>query len=880
MQLDFQKFTDLSIQTVRNAAELAVECGYPSVEPEVLMVALIQNARDMVFFLLQRMNVDRVLFCQTVSESLATVERSDDHEVELSENVVQVLMMAQRIAQGPGSYKVAVEHIFEALCLVPGPVRDIAQRCGITERNVADAVEAFRAGNIRRDHQESGESTESTGSGQENGHSVANLSKYARNMSLAAQEGKIEPAIGRDSEVRRILQILSRKTKNNPMLVGAPGTGKTSIIEGLAHRILRGDVPQELAGLKLWSLDMSALVAGTSQHGEFEDRLKKVVKEAMDDPKIVLFIDEIHLLIGAGGSMDAANILKPELARGELKVIGATTTDEYIKYVETDKAFARRFQKVIVDEPDTESAITIMRGIKQRFETYHRIKILDDAIVASVKLSQRYITDRFLPDKAIDLLDEAASRMRIDRSSVPEELDELSRTIRSKEMERESLRQDAEDHDLTSLDAEIASLRERENTLNARWQNERQLMEDIQRKKDEIAALKTSFEQEELSGNYEGAVALRGRIDAAVAELEGIQRDASENAGKLLKMNLDEDDIRQVVTAWTGIPVNRLGDDEIERLSELEQTLSRSVIGQDRGVQAVSKVIRRNKMGFGDAGKPIGSFLFLGTTGVGKTELAKTLAEYLFNSRDMLVRIDMSEYQQEHSVSRLFGAPPGYVGYDQGGQLTEAVRRKPYSVILLDEIEKAHPKVFETMLQVLDDGRMTDGQGRVVDFKNTIIIMTSNMGAQAIARTIIGGDRTDESVEQAKEQVLAMLKERVAPEFINRIDDIVMFMPLGLEEIGRITELQVNQLRRRLQANGIILTLDESAMSLLARKGFIPEYGARPVKRAINDCIVNELTMKILSREVVKTNPILITTENGEFKFTNIQYAEGRYLCP
>ena len=871
MQLDFQKFTDLSIQTVRNAAELAVECGYPSVEPEVLMVALIQNARDMVFFLLQRMNVDRVMFCQTVSESLATVERTDDHEVELSDNVVQVLIMAQRIAQGPGSYKVAVEHIFEALCLVPGPIRDIAQRCGITDSNVAEAVESFRNGNIRRDHQESDESTESTGSGQENGHSVANLSKYARNMSLAAQEGKIEPAIGRDSEVRRILQILSRKTKNNPMLVGAPGTGKTSIIEGLAHRILRGDVPQELAGLKLWSLDMSALVAGTSQHGEFEDRLKKVVKEAMDDPKIVLFIDEIHLLIGAGGSMDAANILKPELARGELKVIGATTTDEYIKYVETDKAFARRFQKVIVDEPDTESAITIMRGIKQRFETYHRIKILDDAIVASVKLSQRYITDRFLPDKAIDLLDEAASRMRIDRSSVPEELDELSRTIRSKEMERESLRQDAEVHDLTSLDAEIASLRERENTLNARWQNERQLMEDIQRKKDGISALKTSYEQKELSGNYEDAVALRGRIDAAMNELEEIQRDASENAGKLLKMNLDEDDIRQVVTAWTGIPVNRLGDDEMERLSELEPTLSMSVIGQDRGVQAVSKVIRRNKMGFGDAGKPIGSFLFLGTTGVGKTELAKTLAEYLFNSRDMLVRIDMSEYQQEHSVSRLFGAPPGYVGYDQGGQLTEAVRRKPYSVILLDEIEKAHPKVFETMLQVLDDGRMTDGQGRVVDFKNTIIIMTSNMGAQAITRTIIGGDRTNESVEQAKEQVLAMLKERVAPEFINRIDDIVMFMPLGLEEIGRITELQVNQLRRRLQANGISLTLDESAMSLLARKGFIPEYGARPVKRAVNDCIVNELTMKILSREVVKTRPILVTTENGEFKFVNME---------
>ena len=869
MQIDFQKFTERSRRTVTDAAEMAVSCGYPSVEPEVLMVSLIQNARDMVFFLLQRMEVDRIAFCQTVSDSLATVERTDGHEVDLSENVVQVLLMAQRIAQGPGTYAVAVEHIFQAFCLVPGPVRDIARRFGIDERRVADAVAAFRGGNMN--HQP-GQVSGGGGDGREGerDRSAPNLSKYARNMSLAAQEGKIEPAIGRDAEVRRILQILSRKTKNNPMLVGAPGTGKTSIIEGLAHRILRGDVPQELAGLKLWSLDMSALVAGTSQHGEFEQRLKSVVKEAMEDPKTVLFIDEIHLLIGAGGSMDAANILKPELARGELKVIGATTTDEYIKYVETDKAFARRFQKVIVDEPDTESAITIMRGIKQRFETFHRIKILDDAVVASVKLSQRYITDRYLPDKAIDLLDEAASRMRIDRSSVPEELDALSRTIRSKEMERESLRQDAGEHDLSALDAEIAELRARENGLNAQWQNERQLMEDIQRKKDEIESLKSGFEQEELAGHYEEAVSLRGRMDAAKAELETIQQEAQESAGRLLKMNLDEDDIRQVVTAWTGIPVNRLGDDDLQRLADLESTLSASVIGQDRGVQAVSKVIRRNKMGFGDAGKPIGSFLFLGTTGVGKTELAKTLAEYLFNSRDMLVRIDMSEYQQEHSVSRLFGAPPGYVGYDQGGQLTEAVRRKPYSVILLDEIEKAHPKVFETMLQVLDDGRMTDGQGRVVDFKNTIIIMTSNMGARAITETIIGGDRSDESVERAKEQVLAMLREKVAPEFINRIDDIVMFMPLGLEEIARIVALQVGQLRRRLQGNGIDLRLDDQAMALLTRRGYVPEYGARPVKRAVNDCIVNELTMKILSREVVKTSPILVTAENGEFVFRNI----------
>ena len=879
MELDFNRFTDRARSTITKAAELAVSCRYPSVEPEVLMVSLIQEARDMAFFLLQRMNVDRVAFCQTISESLATIERSHtEGSVELSENTVQVLTTAQRIAQSPDCPAVAVEHIFWALCLTPGPVCDIARRFGIDGRTIDEAVTEFRNGNISRSvtgRQVDGintdggsrESREQTGSG-----SLKNLSKYARNLSVMAEQGKIEPAVGRDTEVRRILQILSRKTKNNPMLVGAPGTGKTAIVEGLAHRILRGDVPQELTGLKIYSLDISAIVAGTSQRGEFEDRLKKVVKEAMSDPDIVLFIDEIHLLIGGGGSMDAANILKPELARGELKVIGATTTDEYIKYVETDKAFARRFQKVTVDEPDTDSAITIMRGIKPRFEKFHRIKILDEAVVAAVKLSQRYITDRYLPDKAIDLIDEAASRMRLERSSVPVELDEMSRLIRAKEMERESLRQDEEDHDLTALDGEIASLREKENELNAKWRNERQQMEDIQRKKDEIESLKTSFEQEELSGRYEQAVAIRSRMDSARTELSAMQEELSEGEGNLLKMNLDEEDIRQVVTAWTGIPVSKLGDDEYQRLMDLESTLSASVVGQNKAVEAVSKVIRRNKMGFGDAGKPIGSFLFLGTTGVGKTELAKTLAEYLFNSREMLVRIDMSEYQQEHSVSRLFGAPPGYVGYDQGGQLTEAVRRKPYSVILLDEIEKAHPKVFETMLQVLDDGRMTDGQGRVVNFKNTIIIMTSNMGAAAISSTIIRGNGSEESIAAARTQVLAMLREKVAPEFINRIDDIVMFQPLGMEEIRKIVAIQFGQLRNRMLSNGIDVRMDESALSLLTRKSYVPEYGARPVKRAINDSIVNEMTMKLLSREIVKTSPIIIFAENDRFIFKNAAF--------
>ena len=867
MELDFNRFTERARRTFAKAAELASDCRYPSLVPQVLMVSIIQEAKEMVFFLLQRMDVDRVAFCQTISDSLSRVEHTGDGGIELSENVVEVLVKAQEL--GTNCSAVALEHVFWAFCIVPGPVREITYGFGVDERKVSEAVSAFRNGNISREpSQPSARQQESD----EREPKVKHLKRYARNLTLLAEEGRIEPVIGRDSEIRRILQILSRKTKNNPILVGPPGTGKTAIAEGLAHRIIRGDVPQELSGLRMWSLDMTALMAGTSQHGEFEERLKSVVEDAKSDPNIVLFIDEMHLLMGAGGSMDAANILKPELARGELKVLGATTTDEYVQYVEKDKAFARRFQKVIVDEPDTEAAIAIIRGIKQRFETFHRIKILDEAVVSSVRLSQRYITDRFLPDKAIDLIDEAASRMRIARSSVPVELDDLSRQIRCKEIERESLRQDEQDHDLTALDAEIASLREKENELNARWLNERQLMEDIQKRKDELEALKARFEQEELAGHYEEAVSLRSRMDAVRTEMESVQAEASEESGdRLLKVNLDEDDIRQVITSWTGIPVNRLSEDDLSQLSGLEDTLSLCVVGQDRAVSAVSKVIRRNKMGFGDAGRPIGSFLFLGTTGVGKTELAKTLADYLFHSRDMMVRIDMSEYQQEHSVARLFGAPPGYVGYDQGGQLTEAVRRKPYSVILLDEIEKANPKVFETLLQVLDDGRMTDGQGRVVDFKNTIIIMTSNMGASAIAQNLIGGERDEDSVALAKEQVLSQMRQKVAPEFINRIDDIVMFMPLGWEEIARIVAIQFAQLQRRMKENGMDIRIDDRGMALLTALSYEPEYGARPVKRAINDSLVNEVTMKLLSREITKDRPILVSEENGSMKVSNIE---------
>ena len=858
MQLDFTRFTERARASITQAHHLTDSCQYETVEPEVMMVSIIQNGRDMVIYLLQQMGVDQASFFQAVGESLSSIPHAVEENHPLSPTLERILERSARVAEEYGSSVVALEHIFSAFMHVPNRVRSIMSEYGINERNMKVAVLSFRNGNIsREEHVDRCESV------------ARNLHKYARDLTVLAEEGRIDPVIGRDDEIRRILQILSRKTKNNPILVGPPGTGKTAIIEGLACRLVRGDVPQELSGLKLYSLDISALLAGTSQHGQFEERMKQVVEEAKSDPNAVLFVDEIHLLIGAGGSMNAANILKPELARGEIKMIGATTLDEYVKYIEADKAFERRFQRVAVDEPDTAEALAILRGVKQRFESFHRIKILDEALVAAVNLSQRYISDRYLPDKAIDLVGEAAACMRIERSSVPAELDDLSRLIRCKEIERESLRQDGRDVDTSDLDTEIANLREKENELNARWNNERQRMETLQRKKNELTALGTNFEQAELAGRYEDAVSLRSQMDALTSSIEELIMEMTEGNDTLLKPALDEDDIRQVITLWTGIPVQKLGEDETEKLRHLDEILKQSVIGQDEAVASLSMVIRRNRMGFGDQGKPLGSFLFLGTTGVGKTELAKTLADYLFNSSEMMVRIDMSEYQQEFSVSRLFGAPPGYVGYDQGGQLTEAVRRKPYSVILLDEIEKAHPKVFETLLQVLDDGRMTDGHGRVVDFKNTIIIMTSNLGAASLSRTLSEGDLSPESLERAKSQVVAALKEKVAPEFINRIDDILLFRPLGFDNILRITTLQLERLRRKMLSRGTDIRFEESAVVLTARMGYTPEYGARPIRRAINEHIVNGITMKLLSAELRGDAPIRVTAENGDFVFEN-----------
>lgn len=859
--MDFSRFTDISKQTVQKAYRLAREFHCASIEPQIMMVAMMQEGQDMIYFMLRKLNVDKTAFFQAVSDSISHLPQGENDHPDITDNLERVLSKADDLAESTGSAVVALEHIFWALRCINGPVCEIMKRFGITELELKNAVELFRNGNFNQ----SGELESPEGA------QKPNLMKYARNLNKEAEEGIIEPSIGRDSEIRRILQIISRKTKNNPILVGEPGTGKTAIVEGLAHRIIRGDIPLELKGIKVYSLDLTALMAGASVQGEFETRLKGLIEEVTSDKDILLFIDEIHLLIGAGrtsGAMDAANILKPAMARGQIKVIGATTTDEFRKYIESDKAFARRFQTIMVEEPDVDSAITILRGIKNRFEKFHRIKILDEAVVAAVHLSYRYINERFLPDKAIDLLDEAASRMRIARSSIPVELDDLSRMIRSKEMERESIRQDNQNQDLSSLNLEIANLREQENVLNAKWQNERRSFEELQQLQELSASLSDKYESAERLGQYDEALRFRNQLSTITEEINQMLSDLDHEDSSLLKASLDEDDIRQVVTLWTGIPVNRMSDDENEKLLHLEDELHASVKGQETAVHVVSNIIRRNRMGFGDTNKPIGSFLFLGTTGVGKTELSKALADYLFNSRDMMIRIDMSEYQQEHSVARLFGAPPGYVGYDQGGQLTEAVRRKPYSVILLDEIEKAHRKVFETLLQVLDDGRMTDGQGHVVDFKNTIIIMTSNMGAEDMTNSI-SQDGSLQNENELKQRIIAMLKQQTSPEFVNRIDEIVMFKPLSKEIILEIVKLQLEQLIQRVKKNDIELRVTPRAMFLIAEMGYEPTMGARPVKRCINDKILNPLIQSLLTRQVTKERPISVDIANGEIHFAN-----------
>lgn len=860
--MDYSRFTPNARSAIQKAHSIAISCSYVEVTPSIQMVGIIQEARDMVFFLLQQMEVDKVAFCQSVSDILATVEQHQNCQPDNSDALTQILQKSIQLASESESSLAGVEHIFWAYAKVRNELSDVFRQYNMTERKVIQAVQTYRNGNMENPS----ETAEIKGS-------PSSLSKFARNLNALASDGIIEPSIGRDEEVRRILQILSRKTKNNPILVGEPGTGKTAIVEGIAHRIVRGDVPQDMQGLKIYSLDLSLLIAGANMQGEFEERLKSIIEEVKADKDIVLFIDEIHLLVGAGrtsGAMDAANIIKPELARGKIRVIGATTFEEYRKYIESDKAFARRLQKITINEPDEEASIAILRGIKSRFESHHRIKILDEAVVASVKLSIRYITDRFLPDKAIDLLDEAASKMRMERSSVPEALDNLTRTIRCKEIEKQSILQDglSNGQQLEILDLEIAELREKENTLNAKWRNERQQFELIQTLQDELERYKINREQEESLNRFEQAALLQRRIDEVESRIDELIHEFSEEKNPLLKMSLDENDIRKVITNWTGIPVEILGEDEADQLLHLEANLQSSVIGQNEAIHSVANIVRRNRMGFSNSNKPIGSFLFLGTTGVGKTELAKALAQYLFHSQDLIIRIDMSEYQQEHSVSRLFGAPPGYVGYDQGGQLTEAVRRKPYSVILLDEIEKAHSKVFETLLQVLDDGRMTDGQGHVVDFKNTIIIMTSNLGATFIAEHI-GDDSSSETKPMLIQQIVQLLKQKVSSEFVNRIDEFLLFNLLTKDAIRKISILQLTRLKEKLSKNGINIIIDDEVINYIVECGFDPEMGARPIKRVIDKLIVDPLAENILSSRISKDKQIIISYLNNGLVFHN-----------
>lgn len=868
MEINFNLYSERTRNTITKAFQISQQCTYLAIEAPVLMVALLQEGRDICDSLFGQLGIERLAFSQKVGTLLSGLRHGQAQQLALTNETQRVLLCSKELADEFQCNIVTLEFLFGAFALCNNPVKHVFQALSVSETGIKNAIRSFR----------NASDSNTPDNGSENDANLIGelreLHKYASDMNQDAEEGRIEPAIGRDQEIRRILEILSRKSKNNPVLVGEPGTGKTAIIEGLAHRINSREIPQEMLDLKIFSLDMSRLVAGASMQGEFEDRLKKIVDEVKDHPNVILFIDEIHLMIGAGGSnaMNAANILKPELSRGMINVIGATTPDEYRKYIESDKAFERRFQKVVVEEPDETSAIAIMRGIKSRYEHHHGIKILDEAIEASVTLSHRYITDRFLPDKAIDLLDEAASHMRIERSSVPQELDVLRQKIRTKEIERQALLEEESDNSgrIELLEQEITALRENGTALYARWQNSRQKMDQLQMMRDKQAELKVELQQARDQNRYREVVELERKVSAIERALDQALQEMDEDENFILKPWLDKEDIKKVVTQWTGIPMASMNEDENEKLLHIEETLHGTVIGQNKAIEAVAQVIRRNKMGLCDPGKPIGSFLFLGTTGVGKTELCKALAEYLFDSPDMMVRIDMSEYQQEHSVARLFGAPPGYVGYDQGGQLTEAIRRKPYSVILLDEIEKAHPKVYETLLQVLDDGRMTDGQGRVVNFKNTIIIMTSNIGQQIIAERLIETNPTQETIEETTKLAIAELKQRVAPEFINRIDETVMFLPLTKSDIRQIVELQLKRQVKKFEKNGFQVQYDEAALMFLTEKGYDPRYGGRPVKRAIIQYFVDDMTLAVLRGEVDKSRPIFVTTNGlGHLKFHN-----------
>ncbi|MGO3238240.1 MAG: ATP-dependent chaperone ClpB [Psychroflexus halocasei] len=860
--MNFNNYTIKSQEAIQQAQQLAQELGHQQIENEHIFKAISLVDENVTPFLLKKLNVNINLFQQILDKTLESFPKVSGGDIVLSREAGKSLNEASILAKKMEDEYVSIEHLILAIFKSSSKVSQILKDQGVTEKGLKSAIEELRKG----------EKVDSQ-SAEDNYNA---LDKYAKNLNKLAEEGKLDPVIGRDEEIRRILQILSRRTKNNPMLVGEPGTGKTAIAEGLAHRIIAGDVPENLKSKIIYNLDMGALIAGAKYKGEFEERLKSVIKEVTtSDGEIVLFIDEIHTLVGAGGgqgAMDAANILKPALARGELRAIGATTLDEYQKYFEKDKALERRFQKVVVNEPDTESAISILRGIKEKYETHHKVRIKDEAIIGAVELSQRYITDRFLPDKAIDLMDESAAKLRMEINSKPEELDVLDRKIMQLEIEIEAIKREKDEAKLKSLRAELADLKDERNTLNARWKNEKSVVDEIQTCKTDLENFKLEAERAERDGDYGRVAEIRyGKIKETQEKLEKLQKQVEEQKSEtsLIKEEVEYEDIAEVVSKWTGIPVTKMLQTEREKLLRLEDELHKRVIGQEEAIEAVSDAVRRSRAGLQDENRPIGSFLFLGTTGVGKTELAKALAEYLFSDESAMTRIDMSEYQERHAVSRLVGAPPGYVGYDEGGQLTEAVRRKPYSVILLDEIEKAHPDTFNILLQVLDEGRLTDNKGRVADFKNAIIVMTSNMGSHIIQEKFDSEVDIDSAMDAAKTEVLGLLKQSVRPEFLNRIDDIVMFTPLSEENIKSIVNLQLNLVKKMLDKQGITIDATEEAINFLARIGYDPQFGARPVKRVIQKQVLNKLSKEILAEKVKTDSIILIDEINDQLIFRN-----------
>ena len=867
--MNINSLTIKAQEALQSAFTLARDNGQQGVEPLHILSAIVAEDDSLGAFLLGRVGVNVRSLRQEIANAVGQLPKvsGGDGQQFFSNDSSRVIQRAVDFTKTFNDKYASVEHLLLALVAERGAAADILKRGGATEKELVEAIRQFRKG--------------ATVDSQTASQEFDALGKYAINLNEQARAGKLDPVIGRDEEIRRVLQILSRRTKNNPILVGEAGVGKTAIAEGIAHRIVDGDVPENLKSKVIYSLDMGALIAGAKYQGEFEERLKGVVQEVIaSDGEILLFIDEIHTLVGAGksnGAMDAANILKPALARGELRTIGATTLDEFQKYFEQDKALERRFQKVMVDEPTTEDAVSILRGLKERYENHHQVRIKDEAIVAAVELSHRYITSRFLPDKAIDLVDEAASRLRLEMNSVPEEIDALDRKVRQLEIEREAIRRENDKERIEMLDKEIDDLKAKDSEMRAKWQGERDILKRIQENKDSIERLKIEAQQAERQGDYGRVAEIRyGKIVEAQKQIDALKQELklSTAGGSMIKEEVDSQDIAEVVSRWTGIPVTRMLASEREKLLNMELELHKRVVGQQRAIEVISDAVRRSRAGLNDPRKPIGSFIFLGTTGVGKTELAKALAEFLFNDENMMTRIDMSEYQERHSVSRLVGAPPGYVGYDEGGQLTEAVRRKPYSVVLLDEIEKAHPDVFNILLQVLDDGRLTDNKGRTVDFRNTIIIMTSNMGSSLIQENFSKNAAADgtvsaETVERTRRDVIELLKQQLKPEFLNRIDEIVMFEPLTQHDIEKIVDMQMNTIRKMLAHNGISLDYSEAAKRWIAAAGYDAMFGARPVKRVIQREVVNELSKRILAGDVNREKPISIDEKDGALTFAN-----------